>query len=224
MGRVCRSRSTILRGPKNEPNLLLLPQHNRIFSKTILNFNNILVFSLNLPRSFARQAEENCGRHPTGGQEVKLSPSQSQRDLLCRQQPGVKRSWAGRIPRPRRYRHPSKLDGNKRDRIGATPHLVDDAEQRVRYTGSSSSFPATSHNDVMAISKVRLSDADSSSDEVSRLVELIHSLHPSRIKNVFPSIRYLESFPPTTDYKIETQSMDERPRQEFSRDFFLLFF
>ena len=47
------------------------------------------------------------------------------------------------------------------------------------HSRSSSSISATPDSDVMAIFRVRLGDADSSGDEVSRLVEWIHSLHPS---------------------------------------------
>ena len=47
------------------------------------------------------------------------------------------------------------------------------------HSRSSSSISATPDSDVMAIFRVRLGDADSSGDQVSRLVEWIHSLHPS---------------------------------------------
>lgn len=47
------------------------------------------------------------------------------------------------------------------------------------HSRSSSSISATPDNDVMAIFTVRSNNADISDDEVSRLVEWIHSLHPS---------------------------------------------
>lgn len=47
------------------------------------------------------------------------------------------------------------------------------------HSRSSSSISATPDSEVMAIFRVRLDDADTSGDEVSRLVEWIHSLHPS---------------------------------------------
>lgn len=47
------------------------------------------------------------------------------------------------------------------------------------HSRSSSSISATPDSDVAAVFRVRLGDADSSGDEVFRLVEWIHSLHPS---------------------------------------------